>query len=84
MRTLAVSTSTLELAQGLHDALIGFQPALTRDGDGWRVTVLLSGDERRLLDILDALQRHLTARNDGSARIELEGRTYTLHPEEDG
>ena len=44
MQTLSVGTSTLEVAQGLHDALIGFQPALIRDGGGWRVTVPLNGD----------------------------------------
>lgn len=72
MQTLSVGTSTLEVAQGLHDALIGFQPALIRDGGGWRVTVPLNGDVGRVTDVLEALHRHATAREDAARP---EGRT---------
>jgi hypothetical protein len=75
MRTLTIGTSTLELAQRLHDSLIGFQPALTREGNGWRVMVLLHGDDARFADVLSVLQRHVAGRNDGAAKLELEGRT---------
>lgn len=75
MQTLSVGTSTQEVAQGLRDALIGFQPALTRDGDGWRVTVMLNGDGPRVADVLEAFRRHVAALNDGAARAEPERKT---------
>jgi hypothetical protein len=80
MRTLTLGTSTLELAQRLHDSLIGFQPALTREADGWRVTVLLHGDDARFADVMSVLQRHVAARNDRAATLEHEGRTCAVEP----
>jgi hypothetical protein len=74
MQTLTIGTSTLELAQSLHDSLIGFQPALTREGHGWRVMVLLHGDNARLADVLSVLQSHVAARHDGK----LEDGTYAV------
>jgi hypothetical protein len=45
------------------------------------VSVELRGADRGVIEILDALERHVTDRNDGPARVELDGKRYTLHSE---
>jgi hypothetical protein len=50
-----------------------------KDDGGYSVTVSLRGGDRQIVAILSALEQHVSERNDGPARLELEGRTYVLH-----
>jgi hypothetical protein len=81
--TLTITARSLVSARGLYDALARFHPEVVESDDGSHsVTV----DLRRDIDViavLKALQEHLTARHDGPARLELEGRSYTMHPADD-
>jgi len=80
MRALTVKAKSLDSAQRLFDALRGFDPALEGSGsDGYSVSVDVGANDRRLLDLLDALHQHVLERDD-TARLELDGHSYTVHP----
>jgi hypothetical protein len=80
MRSLTVAAKNLQSAQALHGALAEFDAELQQsEPNGYSVVVSLRGPERRIVDVLDALQRHVTDRNDGPARVDLDGRKYTMH-----
>jgi ABC-type sulfate transport system substrate-binding protein len=80
MQTLTVGASSLEVARGLYSALAEFSPEMAeKDDGGYSVTVSLRGGDRQIVAILSALEQHVSERNDGPARLELEGRTYVLH-----
>lgn len=80
MQKLTVDASTNEVAQGLFSALGGFWPEIVENADGgYQVVVALGGDDAQIIAILSALERHVTERGDGPAKIELAGRRYTLH-----
>ena len=79
MRALTIEAGQLVTAQGLYNALSEFYPELSGDeSEGHRITVEL-GSDARLVAVLDAIQAHITARNDGPARMQLEGHHYTFH-----
>jgi hypothetical protein len=79
MRSLSVEASSLESARALHSALAEFHPELSGSEDeGYRVTVELGSFDRKVISVLDAIEEHVSIRNDGAARINLDGRTYTL------
>jgi hypothetical protein len=77
---LRIEAAPLESADGLVAALSEFRAELvdTRD-DKAQVTISLRSD-RDIVDALSAIERHLTERRDAAARIELDGRSYTMHP----
>jgi hypothetical protein len=79
MRALTIEAGSLLLAHGLYNALSEFHPELTGDdSEGHRITVEL-GSDARIVAVLDAIQGHVTARDDGPARVDLEGHHYTFH-----
>jgi len=79
VRAFTVKAKTLESAQELLEALRQFDPALEgSSSEGYSVSVDV-GDDRRLLSLLEAIQQHVRERHD-SARVELDGRGYTVHP----
>jgi hypothetical protein len=79
MRALTIEAGSLPAAHGLYSALSAFNPELTGDDpEGHRITVDLWTDDARIA-VLEAIQAHVTARDDGPARIELEGHRYTFH-----
>jgi hypothetical protein len=81
MRGLTIQAKSFESAQLLYSALSGFGPELQGDDeDGYCVNVALDGGERTILDVLNVLEQHVTALNEGPARFEVEGHRYTLHP----
>jgi hypothetical protein len=81
LQSLAIEAKSLESAQGLFRALSEFDPRLVGDErEGFRVVVKV-GTDRRLLAVLDALEQHVTQRQDGPARVDLQGRRYTVHSE---
>jgi hypothetical protein len=80
MRSLTVAAKNLQSAQALHGALADFDAEMQQsERNDYCVVVSLKGPERRIVDVLDALQKHVTARNDGPARVDLDGRSYTVH-----
>ena len=83
MRSLTIDARSLQSAQALYNALSSFLPELIGDDQsGYRVTVPLGTSDRQIIEILDAIERHVTERDSGPARVELEGRQYILHPAE--
>jgi hypothetical protein len=80
MQKLTVDASTNEVAQDLFSALTGFWPEIVERPDGsYQVVVALGGSDAQVIEILSALERHVTERGDGPAKIDLDGRSYTLH-----
>ena len=81
MRTLTIEAETLESARGLYDALQGFEVELIEAENGiYRVKLTLGRGDKDTLAALNAIERHVTDRNAGPARILMDGSTYTLHP----
>jgi hypothetical protein len=63
------------------DALADFDAQLVETLDGhFQVVVALAGSDRRIVEALNALERYVTERGDGPAKLEYEGRNYTVHP----
>jgi hypothetical protein len=80
MRALTIEAGPLPVAHGLYNALSTFHPELTGDDyEGYRVTVELGSNDSRIVAVLDGIQAHVTARDNGPARIELAGHRYTFH-----
>jgi hypothetical protein len=80
MRSLTVEAKSLDSARGLYEALAAFEPKLTRsEQKGFQVTVEL-GTDRQMIAVLDEIERHVSERQAGPARVELDGRNYTLNP----
>jgi hypothetical protein len=79
MASLTVEARSLEGAHGLCSALSSFGPELSgSDENGYRVVVALRGSDRQVVAVLDAIEGYVSRRNDGPARLELDGRRYTL------
>ena len=79
MQSLTVGASSLEVAQGLYGALAEFHPEIIGGDEGYEVRVSLAGD-RQIVAILDAIEGHVTERQ-SAALVQLDGRSYTVHPE---
>jgi hypothetical protein len=79
MKSLTVEARSLQGARALYSALSPFSPELSgSDENGYRVAVALRGPDRQVIAVLDAIERYVSTRNDGPARLELDGRRYTL------
>jgi hypothetical protein len=80
MRAFTVKAKSLDSAQSLFDALRRFDPALEGSpSEGYSVSVDVGANDRRLLDVLEAIHQHVQERDD-TARVELDGNRYTLRP----
>jgi hypothetical protein len=84
MQTLTIEAASLESAQGLHYALMGFEPELIEAGNVYRVKLTLGRGDRATVEALNAIERHVIHRGDAHARIEMNGMNYTLHPRLNG
>jgi hypothetical protein len=79
MRALTIEAGPLADAHGLYNALSAFHPELSGDtANGHRISVEL-GSDTQTVAVLEAIQAHVTARDNGPARIEIEGHHYTFH-----
>ena len=79
MRAITIEAKSLDSAVGIRDALSQFNPDLrSSDSESYQISIDLSGSERRIIDILGVLERHITSRSDGPAHVELDGRSYTM------
>jgi hypothetical protein len=80
MRAITIEAKTLDSARRLYDSLSGFHPELLgSDDDGYRVSVELRNNDRDIVPVLDAIEQYVNGRPDDPARIELDGRHYTMH-----
>jgi hypothetical protein len=80
LTSLTVAAKNLQSAEALHSALAEFDAELQQsEHNGYCVVVSLKGPERRIVDVLDTLQKHVADRDDGPARVDLDGRSYTMH-----
>jgi hypothetical protein len=80
MRAITVETSSVGPARSLYNALIDFHPELSgAEHEGYTVSVELGSSESRVLDVLRAIEEHVTEANSGPARMTVDGRRYTMH-----
>lgn len=80
MRAITIEAKSVGSARRLYNALIEFHPELAgSEDDGYRVSVELGSSESRLIDVLTAIEQYVTEANSGPARIDVDGRRYTLH-----
>jgi hypothetical protein len=80
MRSLTIEARNPESARELYSALAEFHPELAgSDEEGYRVSVELGSFDRQVVAVLSVIERYVTERSD-SARVELDGRTYTVQP----
>ena len=81
METLTIQAASAESALGMLAALSVFGAELVESTDGRReVVVTLNGDDSEIVAVLNALERYVTGRASGPARVELMGRTYVMEP----
>jgi len=84
MQMLTIKAATQGSGRALYNALEEFHPELDQVEDGgYHVSVGL-GSDRRVLEVLDAIQAFLADRAAGtvdSMTVSLDGRDYTLHTE---
>lgn len=81
MRSLTIAAVNRRSARGFLDALTdaGLDAELRKESDGtYCVEVRMDGADRDIHRALSALEEHVTARASGPARLELDGRSYTL------
>jgi hypothetical protein len=80
MHTLTLGASNLQVASGLCGALSSFRPKVTEASDGsYQVVVELGDDDTEIGAILAALEQFVADRENGSVRVQLDGRRYMLH-----
>jgi hypothetical protein len=80
MQTLRIEAASTASARAIIRALAEFQAELVEGADGRsEVVVTLRGDQE-IIRVLNALELYVTERSRGPAKIDLEGRKYTMHP----
>ncbi len=80
MQTLTIAASSRESALGIYAALEGFRTHLLESDGGYRVEIELGRGDRKIHEVLNTIAEHVRERDDGPARIELSGRTYSVYP----
>lgn len=82
MDSLVLHAVSLESARGFCAGLAEFGATLTEAENGrYQVEIPFSGD-REIVAVLNRLVKYVTQRGDGPARLELDGRSYMLQPEQ--
>jgi hypothetical protein len=81
MQAITIDAASEDSARSLLEVLSAFDAELVDSPDGGRQVVVPLTSDRRIVDVLNALERYVSERANGPARLELEGRRYTLHPE---
>jgi hypothetical protein len=80
MQTLTIAAASRESAIGLYAALEEFRRDLLESEDGYRVEIQLGRGNREIVEVLSAIALHVRERDDGPARLEMSGRTYSVYP----
>jgi hypothetical protein len=84
MQSLTIEARSLESAREFCAALSEFDAELAETGNGgYQVKVAFAAGNRAILRVLRALEDHVTERADGPAKLDLDGRGYTIHPATD-
>jgi hypothetical protein len=78
MRKLTIEAASSESARHILDALASFDPELLDDGGGVPSVAVAIRDDRQLIQILNAIEQHITARSQGAAVLDLGGRKYQM------
>ena len=80
VESLVIHAASLESAEGFCAGLSEFDPKLTEAEPGrYEVEIPLRGSDRAIVAVLNALEKYVTHRSNGPARIEVYGRRYTMH-----
>jgi hypothetical protein len=80
MCAFMITAKTRESAQSLFEALRRFDPALGGSSrDGYFVSVDVGGNDRRILEVLDAIHEHVE-KGHSLTRVEIDGRQSTINP----
>lgn len=80
MNKITIEAATPESALALYQALAGFRAELRESDDGRRyVDIELTGGDRAIVEVLNAVEDYVTQRNDGPALVALDDRIYALH-----
>ncbi len=81
MESLVVHAATRTSAEGFCSALSGFRATLIEAEDGrYQVEIPMGRSNREIIEALNALESYVSSRGDGPARVDVDGRGYTLHP----
>jgi hypothetical protein len=81
MESLTIRVASRESAEGYCGRLCGFGAQLIEVESGrYEVRVPLMGSDRQIVAVLTALEVYVTERDDGPARVELNGRDYMMQP----
>ena len=79
METLRIQAATPETGRAMLAALSDFRAELLESSEGCEVVVSLGKNDEELVGVLNALERYVTERADGPARVEVWGKSYVLH-----
>jgi hypothetical protein len=79
---LTINARSLGSAVGFFVALSRFHPEAAEHEDGTYSVAVALGSDTDIVAVLHALAQHVTARGDGPARVELDGRRYSMPPTE--
>ena len=81
METLTIHVTDADSAREMLAALSGFQAELVMLPGGHVIVVTLDGGDGETAGVLDALQRYMTKRAGGAARLDFDGQSYVMHAE---
>jgi hypothetical protein len=80
VRGITIDAKSLDSAHRLYSALTDFHPELSgSEEEGYRVSVELGSGERRLLEILNALERYVTESASDPTPVVVAGHRYMIH-----
>lgn len=79
MHTLTIGAVSLQSARGFLESLDGFQAELVESAPG-RYEVRITLDGRKIHECLNAIDRHVTERDDGPVPLDFDGQRYLLEP----
>jgi hypothetical protein len=83
MERLTIRAANPESGHAMLAALSGFRAEMLQDADGCEVIVTLGNGDGEIAAVLSTLERFVTERSSGPARVELNGRPYAMHPAPD-
>ena len=78
---MTVHAGSVESAQEMLAALHRFRAELVEVDGGGAVAVTLGSDNGEFAAVLSAIQRYVTERADGPARVDFNGHRYVMHRE---
>jgi hypothetical protein len=80
MDRLTIHAASPESGRAMLTALSAFRAELLESSEGCQVVVSLNRDDAEIAAVLSALEKHVTERSRGPARVELNGRSYVMNP----